>query len=259
MFSNHGKLAVARAGRPTRGQTIDLPTRQPVDADVQKAADDRAEATGSATTPVEVRVMTAAEASSSAAARPAAEERRRRRQAHAAGRRRSRRACRWDRAECRGSTPARTSGGPVRTGRPSRRVNASTIVCSASMSSSASSWISRRSASLSQPVDFGRLPNRLPHQPRRRAIAPSRQRRRRQRPQPPRRARDLAAPARTTPRRPGSRAATSNARTRCPACTPIYRVVRAVPFRGARSPGRAGRRRRDTARRGKSRQTGRRC
>ena len=60
--------------------------------------------------------------------------------------------------------------------------------------------------------------------------------------------------ARVEPRRPPpcSRAATSSGRTRCPACTPTCRARSRSPFRAARSPGRAGRRRPDTARPGRS-------
>ena len=81
-----------------------------------------------------------------------------------------------------------------------------------------------------QPVDLRRFRIACHISARRPAIAPFGQRRRGQRPQEPRGALDLARACRTTRRRPGSRDATSSGRTRCPACTPTYRVERANPF-----------------------------
>ena len=41
MFSYHDERAARSAGHADAGQTTDVPQRQPVDADVQEAADDQ--------------------------------------------------------------------------------------------------------------------------------------------------------------------------------------------------------------------------
>ena len=141
----------------------------------------------------------------------------------------------------------------------SRRRAGPTRAWSASMSSSASSCSRRRSASRaasrSRPtarIDSHMMPDDRRSPPSASVVAAS-ERSHHGAPG------DLAGACRTSRPPPDSRGATSSARTRCPACTPIYRVDPVIPFPGARWPDRAARRPRATARREKSRQTGKRC
>ena len=238
MFSNHDELRARTAGTPT-----------PARRSTCRAAADRCRRSGScrrwrrtaaATTIAQRRRVVMTAAPSAAAARRQREERRRRRQAARGRRRRARTACRSDRRGTPRSTRARTSGVQPSGGAPVGRVTRRRCACSASISSSARSCMQPPLGVAAQPVDFGRLRGSPPTS---RATTGGR----RPAPASSRRA-TSATTARQAPRWPcrtrrpprGSRGATSSARTRCPPCTPTYRVERAIPFRGARRPDRAG-------------------
>ena len=143
MFSNQASCASAvGAGR---GRPDDrLAERQPIDADVQEAADDRADDGRGERS--RAGVMKPARAQTLRLVRQR-KERRSRRDAHAARRRRARRGCPSDRPERRAIRMARTTGSQSAGGRPSRAATASTICLELIDASSASAAASRRSAS----------------------------------------------------------------------------------------------------------------
>ena len=154
---------------------------------------------------------------------------------------------------------ARTTGAQSVGARPSRAVTASTICLQLIDDVERGQLGQPAFGFVPEPVDFRRLPNRLPHQTRGPAIAALGQRRGGQGPEEPRGAGDLARLL--EPLRGGLVV------VRPPVVhepdvlhvLPSYRVVRAVPFRGARSPDPAGLGRPAGPRPGKSSQTGRRC
>ena len=157
--------------------------------------------------------------------------------------------------ETPGTTPARSDGQSSAGRCAVARRNSRPPGCRRSISSSARSCARRRSASCFSQSILGRLANGGPHLARRSPVAALRQRRRRQRLEPPGRAGHAAGLVEPRRRPRGSRARTSSARSRCPACIPIYRAVRVNPFRGAPWPDPGGRDRSDRARREKSRRS----
>ena len=231
MFSNHDSARPhvrARRGRPDDR----LAARQAIDADVQEAADDGAEQRRRRPARTRRSVMTTRTGSPSrcgssgsgksgddcdSRTRPSASDL-------------VRRAGRIDRNArkhaARGRAVAQSVGGL-----PAALRASIDAACSASISSSASQLqraaARRRCRSQSISADCRMASHIVPRRLRDRPLAPASS--------PPATAATTARPAprwpcRTTPPPGDSRGATSSGRTRCPACTPTYRVERAIPF-----------------------------